>query len=207
MVDRSLAQLTPTEQTFEPDRHDPLYWALRRENDEFLRRRQWWGRHFANGTLLSQRRRAANELGTEGEEKAAEMIRERGLKAHLTTKKCAFDLWVEGPADGQAARVEVKTSLYQLSSKGGRYEANIRHDSKEVDLIIFLAKNGSWWPYVIPSAAVGQRHNIAIWSACPGDYKGQWSIYLNAWQHLDQVIANTQPRQWQSSMPFTWKEN
>lgn len=103
---------------------------------------------------------------------------------------------------GQAARVEVKTSLYTLSPKGGRYEANIRRHQQDTDLVIFLAKNGTWWPYIIPIAAIGQRHNISIWSYCPGDYKGQWAIYLDAWQHLEHVIQNTQPRHWQLSLPL-----
>jgi hypothetical protein len=203
MLDTSLAQIAPTEQTFEPglprpSDKDALYWLLRRENDEFLRRRQWWARHFAAGTLVSQRRRAANLLSQEGEAKAIELIGRQGYEAYPTTHKCAFDIWVQD-AHGQAARVEVKTSLYKICTdprKGGRFEANIRQH-KDTDVLIFLAKNGSWWPYIIPISAIGQRQNIAIWSACPADYKGQWAIYLNAWQHLEQAIRNTQPRVWQ----------
>lgn len=203
MLDPILSHLPANQQAFVSDLDDPLYWQMRRDNDDFLKRRQWWGRHFARGTLRSQRQRAALELAHEGEAAAARMIRALGYLAHPTTKNCAFDLWA-ADSQGHAARVEVKTSLYTLCSdprKGGRYEANIRQN-KDTDLLIFLAKNGTWWPYIIPIAAIGQRHNIAIWSYCPGDYKGQWSIYLNAWQHLEQVIQNTHPRAWQLSLPF-----
>ena len=201
-----LTHLTPNEQAFllQPDRLDPEIAAMRQDLDAFHRRHFWYQRHAAAGTLRSFRRRQANALGAEGEAKAIELIEALGYQAHHTTKNCVFDLWV-ADAQGRAARVEVKTSEYKCTDpRGGRYQANIRQH-KDVDLVIFLVKNGTWWPYIIPITAIGQRRNIAIWSYVPGDYKGQWSRYLEAWQYLEQIIQNTQPRHWQLSLPLRGK--
>lgn len=200
MLDQTIPQPTPGQQAAaHGTRDDLLYHTLRREFETVQTRNYWYQRHLAAGTLLGQRRRAANNLGAEGESVIVEMIRQRGLQVNLTTKQCPFDLWV-ADSQGRAARVEVKTSLYHR----GRYQANIRQHTA-VDLLIFLAKNGAWWPYLIPIAAIGSHHNIAIWSACPGDYKGQWSSYLNAWQHLEQAIT-ARPQNWQLSLLDT-REN
>jgi hypothetical protein len=173
---------------------DPLYWTMRQDNDAFLQRQRWWWLHYLNSTLVSQRQRHAHELAAEGEQIAAGLIRSLGYEAHQTTHKCPFDLWVNDAA-GRAARVEVKTSLFDERQR--RYQFDIRHD--QTDVVICLAKNGRYWPYVIPIAGIDRR-NIAIWSYCPGDYKGRWSIYLEAWQHLDQAITNSQPRCWQLAL-------
>lgn len=182
-----------------PDK-DALYWQLNAELCDFYRRNFWFWRHFTAGTLVSQRRREAVDLSELGKDVAIELIRLQGLQAHRTVPNCAFDLWVT--RDGQqAARVEVKTSLC-LENKGRfRYQANIRaHQRKDTDVVIFLAKNDGWYPYIIPITAVGQRSNIAIWSVHPGDYGGQWSPYLGAWSHLHAAVANTAPRVWQFSL-------
>jgi len=189
----------------------PEKWQLDREFTTVMRRLHWFQRHAAHGTLLSPRRRAALELAHQGEVAAAELIRQLGLGLQVcpTTHNCPFDLWVSN-AQGQAARVEVKTSLWwhnpkskiQNPKSNGRYQANLRQH-RDVDLVIFMAKNGTWWPYIIPIQAIGKRRNIAIWSECPGDYKGQWRIYLEAWQHLEQIITNSQPRSWQLSLFYS----
>lgn len=187
---------------------DLQYWRQRLENEDFLRRQMWFWRHFRQGTLKSQRERAARELALTGEAQAAQMVRALGYQAHFTTHNCPFDLWVTDD-QGRAARVEVKTSLYrpvQTGHGGGRFQANIRQH-RDVDVVLFLAKNGAWWPYVIPVGAIGRRANIAIWSACPGDYRGQWSIYLNAWDHLAQAIQNTHVRAWQLGLSLDARRN
>lgn len=178
---------------------DPIQIKLRKELQESVRRSIWWQRNHAAGSLVSIRHRLAHQVAAQGEAAAAEMIRELGYQAHYTTHKCPFDLWVSDSA-GRAARVEVKTSLYHQTSKGGRFEANLRRNDK-ADLVLFLAKNGIYWPFIIPMDAIGKRRHICIWSTCPGNHTGQWQPYLRAWQHLDQIIANTQPRHWQLSIP------
>jgi hypothetical protein len=180
--------------------YDALYWTLRQENDEFLKRQKWWWRHFIAGTLKSIRQRKAMALAAEAEASVAAMIRERGYDVALTTHNCPFDLWVQGDQE-RAARVEVKISLYALCkdrNKGGRFQARI-HQHKAADLVVFIARNGQDWPFVIPMPDIGSRHNLAIWSPCPADYRGQWAAYLNAWKHLDDAVANTQRRVWQLS--------
>jgi hypothetical protein len=164
---------------------DSHYWALRQENDQFIKQQQWQ-------PALSQAAVERKRLGTEAEEKVTEYLRALGYQVNPTPDNCEFDLWVAGSA-GRAIRVEVKISLYH----GRRYQANIHHD--QADLVVFIARNGQDWPYVIPMTEIGQRHNIAIWSKCPGDYKGQWKDFLNAWDHLHQAITEAQPQSYQLS--------
>lgn len=196
MTDQIISQLPPD------DKLDPLYWQMRRENDAFLRRRQWYWRHQASGTLRSQKRREALELAAEGQAKAAALIQAHlGYRTYGTTKQCPFDLWVTDPG-GRAARVEVKTSLFRDSPKGGRFQWDIRQNQRDIDCVICLAKNGRYWPYIIPMDRIKPRRNIAVWSPCPADYRGQWQIYLEAWDYLEQIIANARPRAWQLSLPM-----
>lgn len=178
---------------------DLLQLKLRHELEQSIRRSVYWQRHHAANSLNSYRRRLANQVAAAREAAAAEMIRAMGYQVYGTTYNCPFDLWV-ADASGRAARVEVKTSLYHQTPKGGRYQSNLRKND-QADLLIFLLKNGVYWPFVIPTHIIGQRRHIAIWSACPGDHTGQWQPYLRAWQHLEQIIQNTQSRTWQLSLP------
>ncbi len=172
------------------DRDDPMYWKLRRANDAFLRRQQWWRRHYEQGNLKNNRQREAQRLSRKAEHWIAERARELGYLVHLTTYKKAFDLWVENN-DGRVAKVEVKAGRYHRCSRGGRFQANIRHHDT-ADIVIFVAYDDDeveCWPFVIPMAAIAPRRNIAIWSSCPADYAGQWATYLEAWDHLHQAVA------------------
>ena len=180
---------------------DSLYWDLRQENDAWLKRQWWWWRHHLNGTLKSERERERLRQAAEAEDQVAEYIRqELGYQAHLTTANCPFDLYVTAGEDSQACRVEVKLSTYARNGQGGRYQCNIRA-GQEFDILVFVARNGQDWHYVIPVEALKQRRNIAIWSLCPGDYRGQWRSYLNAWHYLDQILTNSQTRVWQLNLP------
>lgn len=184
------------------DRDDPLYWRMRRERDAALLRQHWWWRHYLAGNLVSQRQRRHLALAANVEAKVATFIRLLGYAAHQTTSRCPFDLWVANES-GQAIRVEVKASLYNVcadAGKGGRYQANIRHHH-QADLVIFVARNGRDWPFVIPMAQLGNRANIAIWSQCPADYTGRWAGYLNAWNYLDEAVARARPAVHQLALP------
>jgi len=179
------------------------YIAARRENQDALRRQRWWWRHFLAGNLKSQLERERLRQATLAEnEMACYLQGEFGYQVHLTTKQCPFDLWV---ADGQGrgARVEVKLSTCRLASRGRghRFQANIRRHKDAADVLIFIARNGRDWPFVIPMGQVGSRRNIAIWSACPGNYTGQWAPYLEAWDYLHQTISHSRPCQWQLGLP------
>lgn len=182
-----------------PD-YDPLYWQMRRENDQFLRRQRWWWFHRLNGSLRSQRQRQAEELSRQAEKKTAKFLRAQGYQVNFTTRKAPFDLWVADD-QGRSASVEVKISLLHQNKAGNRYQATI--SPAEIiwaDLVIFIARNGQDWPYVIPMRAIKPRRNIAIWTACPADYRGQWARYLQAWHHLEQAIITSPPRAWQLSL-------
>jgi len=143
------------------DKDDPLYWQMRQENERFLRRQQWRVQ-YGNGTLQSQGE--LQRLAREAEQIVAERVETMGYQATLTTHKCPFDLWVCNHT-GRAVRVEVKLSRYHPHKRGGRYQANIRHD--QADLLVFIARNGQDWPFVIPMADIAPRRNIAIWASCP----------------------------------------
>jgi hypothetical protein len=180
------------------DKDDPLYWQIRREFEETQRRQHWYWHHYHHGTLKSQPQRELQRLAREAEQIVAERVQELGYLAYPTTHKCPFDLWVEDYSK-RAVRVEVKISLYHLSKRGGRYQADIRrHD--QADLLVFIARNGQDWPFVIPMVDVAPRRHIAIWSYCPADYSGQWAIYLEAWDHLHRAIAAAEPQARQLSL-------
>jgi hypothetical protein len=138
-----------------------------------------------------------HRLGRQAETAVTTRLQAMGYQVHPTTHKCPFDLWV---ADGQgrAIRVEVKISLYHSAGRhGSRFQARIHN---QADILIFIARNGTDWIYVIPMAAISSRKNIAIWSACPGDYTGQWAPYLNAWPQLIQAIQTAPARPYQPTL-------
>ena len=172
---------------YERNKDDPLYWQMREENDEFLRRQRWWWVHFKNGTLKNKRQREAQQLSREAEQVVDALVRQMGYRTQTTTHKCPFDLWVQDEA-GRAVKVEVKISRYhQLKKGGGRYQCDVRHHD-QADLLVFIARNGQDWPFVIPMSHIAPRRNIAIWSYHPEAYGGQWARYLKAWEHLHQAI-------------------
>ncbi len=185
-----------------PDK-DLLYWDQRLDNDAFIKSINWWQRHWLAGTLKSQVERERLRQSRRAEEQIADLLRDEfGYRVYPTTANCPFDLWVADDQD-RAARVEVKLSTYHLAhgDRGGRFQADIRQ-SADVDLIIWIARNGRDWHYVIPAPDLKGRRNIAIWSECPGHYRGQWGHYLEAWDYLHQVVANTFKRTWQFSLPL-----
>ena len=179
----------------EYDKDDPLYWQMRQEYEDILRRNYWWWRHYLNGTLQSQRQREAQRLAREAEQRIAQRVQAMGYQANPTTHKAPFDLWVQDDL-GRAVRVEVKISRYYYSKKGGRYQADVRHYD-QADLLVFIARNGQDWPFIIPMADIAPRRHVAIWSYCPADYNGQWAPYLNAWDHLQQAIEAAAAYSWQ----------
>lgn len=183
--------------------HDLQYWEQRFENDAFLKSINWWQRHFLAGSLKSQLERERLRQSRQAEEKVADLIRDEfGYRVYPTTTNCPFDLWVADDQD-RAARIEVKLSTAHENRGRIRFQADIRRSqSADVDLIVWLCRNGQDWHYVIPVADLRGRRNIAIWSECPGHYRGQWAHYLEAWDYLHQVVENTFRRVWQFSLPL-----
>lgn len=133
-----------------------------------------------------------NLLARQAEKWVARRMEAFGYHTAPTPAKHPFDLWAWNDRGG-AIRVEVKISLYCPYHGYGRYQAAIRnHDH---DLLIFVARNGRDWPFVIPAEIV-PRTNLTIWTPCPGDSK-PWRPYLEAWDYLHQAIASHQPIGWQ----------
>lgn len=202
MPDQILSQPSPKEQAFEsildPARAAALVrrWDLVGDPVDAMRREQR-RQEFLARAAAGQRRREQHRLARQAEQQVAGRLRTRGYLVHPTTHKSPFDLWVQDQS-GRAARVEVKISLYNQSSKGGRFQARIHN--AVADLLIFIARNGRDWEFVIPMADISPRKNIAIWSACPADYAGRWAPYLDAWDNLDQAIQTGQAPAWQLAL-------
>jgi hypothetical protein len=137
-------------------------------------------------------KRDKGPLAAEAELLVAQYIRGLGYHTCPTMANAPFDLWAWDD-QGHAARIEVKISLYSAWRTSGRYQAAIRNH--EHDLVIFIARNGIDWPFVVPAAAV-PRTNLTIWTKCPADSK-PWRPYLEAWDHLHQTIASQKPQGWQ----------
>ena len=130
-------------------------------------------------------------LANDAERLVATVARQMGYSARLTPHSHPYDIEVFDSA-GRVVRVEVKISTIQPNGTGYRYQARIHHH--QADVVVFIARNGSDWPYVIPMAAIKPRLNIAISSKCPGNYSGQWARYLEAWRYLRRAVENAVPR-------------
>jgi hypothetical protein len=165
---------------------------LHQEHNQFLRSQQ-----FRRYYTAEEARAKQVELARKAEQLVARQVQSLGYQVNLTTHKCPFDLWV-ADYTGRTIQVEVKLSLYHQHKRGGRYQANVRHD--QADLLVFIARNGRDWSFVIPMADISPRNNITIWSFCPGEHSGQWAKYLEAWDYLHLTIEQTQPRLWQPSL-------
>lgn len=170
-------------------------WDLAGDPIRRLAEQQRRSEMIARRMLRDEHRRELVSLAREAEQAVAAQLRAWGYLVHLTTHKCPFDLWVANEA-GRAARVEVKISLYNQNqaARAGRFQASIHNDA---DLVVFIARNGKDWPFVIPMPVIAPRRNIALWSECPADYTGQWAPYLEAWDHLHQAVEQGQARAWQ----------
>jgi hypothetical protein len=179
-----------------PDRAAGLcrFWDL--TSDPIDQFRHWQAA--SRFTPMTPRHRL-QRLAREAEKIVSGRIEALGYQVNPTPHKCTFDLWVTG-RQGHAVRVEVKISLYGRNGRnipGGRYQASLHN---EADLLIWIARNGQDWTYIIPMAVVGTRRNIAIPSACPGDYTGQWAAYLEAWEYLHRAVEIARPTTRQLSL-------
>lgn len=131
-------------------------------------------------------------LARDAEAKVAQFIQQLGYHVAPTVANSPFDLWAWSD-NGGAARIEVKISLYNPWGSTGRYQAAIRNH--EHDLVIFIARNGRDWPFILPALVVPPK-NLTIWTKCPADSK-PYRPYLEAWDILHQVIATHRPIGWQ----------
>lgn len=131
-------------------------------------------------------------LAREAEQWVSRFIEQLGYRAAPTVANAPFDLWAWDD-NGGAARIEVKISLYHPYQNYGRYQAAIRNH--EHDVVVFIARNGRDWPFVIPAPLVPAK-SLTIWSKCPADSK-PYRPYLAAWDVLHHAIAISRPIGWQ----------
>lgn len=147
-------------------------------------------RHFANRVKTHK---DYSPLARQAEYWVLRKVESLGYHTALTARNFPFDLWAWDD-QGNAARIEVKFSLFlPFYRGGGRYQAHIRNHQH--DLVVFIARNGRDWPFVIPAERVPPT-NLTIWTPCPGDSR-PWKPYLEAWDYLRQTIASHQPAGWQ----------
>jgi hypothetical protein len=123
------------------------------------------------------------------------MLRERGYRVMLGRRNRAY-LWY---TDGErAAGIEVHRAVSQEDKKGRytRYQAKVDgHDQAQILLLLAVTPDNHEHPFFIPMAEIGQRRNIAIWSADPVEYRGQWAPYRNNWEVVARTLADTPANQ------------
>lgn len=135
--------------------------------------------------------RAHLQLALEAEQLVTAQAQKMGYRVAPTTKNAPFDLWIWD--ERGAARVEVKISRYVAHKDGyGRYQAAIRNHQH--DLLVFIARNGQDWPFVIPAHQVPNKH-LGIYTYKP--YTSCWAQYLFAWDYLQQAVSAGYPAGWQ----------
>lgn len=165
--------------------------AIKQMFDQQQRRDRWAWYHWAQSRQTQQDH---IRLAHQAEGLVAEIARSMGFTTLVTNHTHPHDLEVIDSA-GRAARVEVKIALPHPNQRKWRYQARLHHHN--ADVLVFIARNGKDWPFVIPMADICPRTNIAISSYCPGDYSGQWAAYLEAWDHLRQAVQAAQPNPYQ----------
>ena len=116
-------------------------------------------------------------LGREAEWAVARRLAMLGFGWSPTGHNARFDLLVEG-----CLRVEVKGSMW---TSPGRYQACLHNVA---DVVIWGCRNGRWHWFVIPTSALGERRNVAVWSEDPARYGGRWAEYLEGWGILRPAV-------------------
>jgi len=87
-------------------------------------------------------------------------------------------------------RVQIHGALWTKHKHSkGRYQFNI-HTKADVFVLVCFGPLNHY--FVIPRHAIGDHHNIAIWSKFPGKYVGRWTQYCDAWHIIDQELARCQ---------------
>lgn len=57
-------------------------------------------------------------------------------------------------------------------------QADVRHHS-QANILVFVARNGRDWNYIIPMKRIAPRRNVTIWSACLADYRHSGRLCFN----------------------------
>jgi hypothetical protein len=115
-------------------------------------------------------------LSRQIERHVRERIQAQGLVCTKTNHTARYDLLVQG------VRVEVKAARWD----GIRYEANLRDNS--ADLLVFGCLDGELHFFVIPFSQVAGKTVIKITRHDPRDYIGQFMVYYEAWDLLDDLV-------------------
>lgn len=119
--------------------------------------------------------------------------------AILELETAGYDVATNGhndPADlivNGHLRIEIKASLWtKHKHSSGRYQFNTRQSP---DLYILYCLGYRRTAFVVPGSAIGDRHNIAIWTLDPHKYQGQWSQYLDAWHLVERTLQQCHNQQ------------
>lgn len=161
--------------------------AIVQEMRQEQRKREMWLR-YATTVAVNKRHAFAREVQAKARHRVSRLF---GLDARPTTHKCPFDLWIEG------VRVEVKGSHWQKNAQ--RYQADVR--GYEADVILFDAINGTDHWFVIPINVFKPRRKIEVYSYHVESYAGQWAVFLEAWDVLEEIIKYTSEKAVQLSLP------
>jgi len=130
------------------------------------------------------------QIGSRGEQIAADMLRDQGYTVRRTRRGEPGDLRATS-AVGEVLYVEVKTARQGQDRKWrfgliGRGTACT--DYRRSDLLILLAvvNDGEIVPFVIPCANITNKPHAVITSD-PRSYRGRLAIYRENWKALHSV--------------------
>lgn len=130
-------------------------------------------------------------------QRVATRLEALGYTVEPTAGNASWDLLIDG-----CLRVEVKASEWREQMPGKdrrlprhRYQANIRaRQAKSVDLIIFVAVNGSDHHFIIPREQLNGRHSLTIRTHNPVNYTGCLAEFREAWQLVGPALKAAKER-------------
>lgn len=134
--------------------------------------------------MVSQRQHYNQLTGDMGENQVFEILRGLGYSPKWGM---IADIEIEGMP------IEVKTSNITAYRADGRrgYQFCLRRDGhckiQDGILVLVCTGNEETAYFVIPTDKVENRRKIAIPNTDPRRYRGMWSDYLDAWQHLEEM--------------------
>lgn len=135
------------------------------------------------------------DLGQAGEEAVADLIRGRGHQVRLDGGNHLHDLVVEG-----VVTVEVKTAL-PTAANGNRhdrwqfnlYDTDGYHQPVLEDVLVLRCQHdrngGGADHFVIPGSLLPAGLTKLDITSHPRRYAGKYSLFLDAWELLDAVVA------------------
>lgn len=129
---------------------------------------------------VANEREAARQFGLSVQRLALDILSIRG---HPVAPACYAD---HHDLTANGVRVEVKAAKW---GRHGAFRFNMRQSDAELYLLACCSEVEVEAWFIVPAAAINGQKIIGIWSENAKVYKGQWAVYLEAWQIADHVIG------------------